>query len=171
MDRQEIDYHSNEIDCPFTSNSPLSQIMVINQSSLLSDEKIELALTLLSLIRNSDTLADNEKLEAYIYIHQKMDLEVWLIPVVKEFIHFGIEKMKLYLSQRNQSSKGKLVDLQSYVVLTNPFQRREDEIDFLNWSGLENDQASFHQWLAKTRKIRASLEPRDFELDDYISTD
>lgn len=171
MDKQQIDYTSNETDCPFASNRPLSQIMVIDQNPLLSEEKIELALNLLNKIRNSDTLADNEKLEAYIYIHQKMDLNEWLLPVVKEFIHFGIEKMKLYLYQRNQSSKGKLVDLHSYVVLTNPFTSRANEIDFMGWPGIEKEQASFHEWLAKARAIRASLEPKDYEIEDSISND
>jgi hypothetical protein len=171
MDRQEIDYISNGTDCPFASNSPLSQIMDIDLNPLLSEEKIELALNLLNKIRNSDTLADNEKLEAYIYIHQKMDLNEWLLPVVKEFIHFGIEKMKLYLHQRNQLPKRKLVDIQSYVVLTNPFNNRANEIDFMGWPDIEREQASFHEWLAKARAIRASLEPKDYEIEDSISND
>ena len=100
-----------------------------------------------------------------------MDLDEWLIPIVKEFIHFGIEKMKLYLHQRNQSSKGKLVDLQSYVVLTNPFTSRANEIEFQDWSGLKHEQASFHNWLARARAKRASLEPRDYEIEDSISND
>ena len=100
-----------------------------------------------------------------------MDLNEWLIPIVKEFIYFGIEKMKLYLVQRNQSSKGKLVDIQSYVVLTNPFYSRASEIGFQCWLGLEKEQASFHEWLAKVRTKRASLEPRDYEIEDSISTD
>lgn len=171
MDRPEIDYTSNGTDCPFASNSPLSQIMAIDQNPLLTEEKIELALNLLNRIRNSDTLSDNEKLEAYIYIHQKMDLNEWLLPVVKEFIHFSIVKMKLYLYQHNQLPKRKLVDIQSYVVLTNPFNSRANEIDFQGWSGLKNEQASFHKWLVRARAKRASLEPRDYEFDDSISTD
>lgn len=171
IDRQEIDYSSNGTDCPFASNSPLSQIMDIDLSPLLSEEKIELALNLLNKIRNSDTLADNEKLEAYIYIHQKMDLNEWLLPVVKEFIHFSIVKIKLYLYQHNQLPKRKLVDIQSYVVLTNPFQSRASEIAFHGWSGLKHEQASFHKWLARARAKRASLEPRDYEIEDSISTD
>ena len=126
---------------------------------------------MLNQIRNNDTLSDNEKLEAYIYIHKKMDLEEWLLPVVKEFIHFSIEKMKLYLYQRNQSSQNKLIDLQSYVVLTNPFQNRASEIAFQGWPDIEKEQASFHEWLAKARAIRASLEPKDYEIEDSISND
>lgn len=171
MERQENDYTRYETDCPYASNSPLSQIIVIDQSHLLFDEKIDSVLNLLNQIRNNVTLSDNEKLEAYIYIHQKMDLKEWLLPVVKEFINFSIEKMKLYLYQRNQSSKRKLVDIQSYVVLTNPFKNKVDEIEFQGWLGIEKEQASFHEWLAKARAIRASLEPKDYEIEDSISND
>lgn len=171
MDRQEIDYTSYETDCPYASNSPLSQIIVIDQSHLLVDEKIDSVLNLLNRIRSSVSLPDHEKLEAYIYIHQKMDLDEWLLPVIKEFIYFRIKKMKIYLSQRNQSSQNKLIDLQSYVVLTNPFHSRANEIAFQGWQGLEKEQASFHKCLAKVRVKRASLEPKDYEIEDSISND
>lgn len=171
MDRHEIDYASNETDYPFASSSPLSQIMTIDQSSLPSDEKKDLVLSLLNRIRGRVTLSDHEKLEAYIYIHEKMDLDEWLLPVVKEFIYFRVKKMKIYISQRSQSSQNKLIDLQSYVVLTNPFLSRASEIAFRGWPGLEKEQASFHEWLAKARAIRASLEPKDYEIEDFISND
>lgn len=100
-----------------------------------------------------------------------MDLEEWLIPIVKEFIHFGIKKMRLYLYQRNQSSKRKLVNLPNYIVLTNSFQNRACEIAFQGWQGLEKEQTSFHKWLAKARAIRAILEPKDYEIEDSISID
>lgn len=170
-DKRDIDYTDNEADYSFASNSPLSQLMFIDQSSLQSAEKNDLAISILNRIRNSDTLSDHEMLEAYICIHQRMDLDEWLYSIVKEFIYFRVKKMKLYISQRNQSSQNKLLDLQSYVVLTNPFQNRATEIAFQGWSGLEKEQASFHEWLAKARTIRASLEPRDYEIEDSISTD
>ncbi len=164
MDKQENDYTSNETDCPFASSSPLSQIMVIDQSSLPSDEKKNLAVSLLNRIRGSVTLSDHEKLEAYIYIHQKMDLDEWLLPLVKEFIYFRVKKMKLYLCQRNQSPQNTLIDLQSYVLLTNPFPNIASEKAFQGWPSLEKEQALFHEWLAKARAIRASLEPKDYEI-------
>lgn len=169
IEKRELDNTINGIDNPFAINSPLSQIMILDQNQMPSEEKTDFAITLLYQIRDSDTLSDFEKLEVYIYIHQKMDLEIWLIPVVKEFIHSSIEKMKLYLYQRNQSSSRKLVDSQSYVVLTNPFQSRANEIEFQGWSGLKNEQVSFHKWLAKARVKRASLEPRDYECEDSNS--
>lgn len=166
IEKREFDNTSNGIDYPFATNSPLYQIMILDQNQLPSEEKTDFAIALLYQIRNSDALSDNKKLEAYIYIHQKIDLEVWLLPVVKAFIHSSIEKMKLYLYQRNQSSKRKLADLQSYVVLANPFQSRANEIEFQGWSGLKNEQVSFHKWLAKARAKRAFLEPRDYEIED-----
>jgi len=171
MDAQEIDYASNETDYPFASSSPLSQIIVIDQSSLPSDEKKDLVLSLLNRIRSSNTLSDHEKLEAYIYIHEKMNLDEWLLPIVKEFIYFRVKKMKIYISQRSQSSQNKLIDLQSYVVLTNPFPNGASEEAFQDWPGIQKEQALFHEWLAKARTIRASLEPRDYEIEDSISAD
>ena len=61
--------------------------------------------------------------------------------------------------------------MQSYVVLTNPFNSRANEIDFMGQPGLEKEQASFHEWRAKARAIRASLEPKDYEIEDSISND
>ena len=169
IESRESDFDCIGIDFPFAIISPISQIIILNQSDLPSEEKTDNALTLLNQISNSDTLSDKEKIEAFIYFHQKMDMEEWLLPVVKEFIHFSVEKMKLYLIQRNHSHTRQMVDLQSYVVLINPFQSKANEIEFQGWPEIEKEQASFHKWLAKVRAKGASLEQKDYEIEDFIS--
>lgn len=166
LEKRELDYARNGTAYPFRTNSPLSQLMFIDQNYLPSDKKTNYALAILNQITNSTSLDDHEKLDVYIYIHQNMDMEELLMPIARKFIHDRIENMKLYLHQRDQSFTMKMEDLQSRVVLTHLFQYETKEIEFLDWPGLEKEQALFHEWLEKAMAVKKSLEPMQSEIED-----
>ena len=93
-------------------------------------------------------------------------MEEWLIPIVKEFIHNSIEKIKLHLEQHDPASIKNKADWPDFVDITTLFQIGYRENDFYDWPGLEEEQASFYEWLGKAKSHRAAHEPRDYETDD-----
>jgi len=151
---------------PFRTNSPIEQLRFIEQNFLPFEKKSQYTLTLINLIRNSKAVREDEKLEAYIFIHQHLDIEEWLIPIVKEFIHNCIEKIKLHLEQHDPTSIKNKEDWPNFVDITPLFQIEYMKNDFHNWPGLEEEQAFFHEWLGKAREHRAAHEPMDYEIDD-----
>ena len=166
LETRNLDYARNGTYYPFRTNPPLLQLQFIEQNFLSTGKKLQYCLSLINGIKDNKDIRDDAKLAAYIYIHQQLAMEELLIPIVKEFIHSSIEKIKLHLEQHDPTSIKNKKDWPDFIDITPLFQTEYMRKDFQDWPGLEEEQASFHEFLGKAIAHRAAHEPRDYETDD-----
>ena len=165
LENRDLYYAKHVIYYNFSTNSLLSQLQFIRQNILSAIKRNAYALKILEFIRNNNSIPDLEKMNIFIFAYRHLDLEQYLITIVKEYIEKTIEKIKLYLEQPAEPDSEPEGEYEYLTQIFNPYAG-VSQIEFREWRGLEEDQESFHEWM---RKFRSAGDTKKEDVNENLN--
>ncbi len=153
LESQDIDDAINQPGYPLIITPPHEQLHFIEEYFLSPEKRSQMSEDVINNLNRTKWVTDLQKLRAFIYAYQNMNIPDCLFRAVKQFLIRITKKMKLYLIVASSPDTKTETERKWFPILGSKYFDFIDKEDFLNWPGLENEQTSFWKLWEKVNSI------------------